>query len=221
MHRDENGSSLRSKLNMTVTAKLFCLMTLTALLFMVWVVECIISLVTVEFVLAIYCACVTGVMLLGFYAAWKHLRPLLFCYIVGVVVVIGFGIVGLTWWLIASVVKWEFDTPWLVAFVFNIFILLIEAITLLLAYLLTKDLDSKHVVTLGSPGDGTSADEQAFSFSQGGSVEVELQPTQHHASVYEPEWPATAYPPDTFGAPSTHSTNGSADDYNPFQEERF
>jgi hypothetical protein len=46
---------------------------------MVWVVECIISLVTIEFVLAIYCACVTGVMLLGFYAAWKHLRPLLFC----------------------------------------------------------------------------------------------------------------------------------------------
>jgi hypothetical protein len=45
---------------------------------------------------------------------------------VGVVVVIGFGIVGLTWWLIASVVKWAFDTPWLVAFVFNIFILLIE-----------------------------------------------------------------------------------------------
>jgi hypothetical protein len=98
----------------------------------------------------------------------------------------------------------------------------------LLAYLLTKDLDSKHVgeptlfpslglvavfadahithlflflflvlppVTLGSPDDSTSADEQAFSFSQGGSVEVELQPTQHHASVYEPEWPATAYPP--------------------------
>ena len=179
----------------------------------------------------------------------------------------------------------------------------------MLAYLLTKDLDSKHVgepalfhglggrlsdthitlffffvlppVTLGSPDDGTSADEQAFSFSHGGSVEVELQPTQHHASVYEPEWPATAYPPspsaaaqqqgayppphqsppmysntrglaapavrtppipiavwggvanmvvcrtcvpqprDTFGAPSTHSTNGSADDYNPFQEERF
>lgn len=113
--QDEKGASLRAKLNMTVTAKLFCLQILTALLFvlyppplllhfifvhyfcgffnllyyffnagtvatqMVWVVECIISLVTIEFVLAIYCACVTGVMLLGFYAAWKHLRHLLFC----------------------------------------------------------------------------------------------------------------------------------------------
>lgn len=46
---------------------------------MVWVVECIIALATIEFVLAIYCACVVAVMVLGFFAAKKHLRPLLFC----------------------------------------------------------------------------------------------------------------------------------------------
>jgi hypothetical protein len=47
-------------------------------------------------------------------------------YILGIVIVIGFGVVGLTWWLIASVIKWSFDTPWLVVFVFNVFIILIE-----------------------------------------------------------------------------------------------
>jgi hypothetical protein len=45
----------------------------------VWVVECIISLVTIELALAVYCACVTGVMVLGFFAAKKRLRTLLFC----------------------------------------------------------------------------------------------------------------------------------------------
>ena len=34
--QDEKGSGLRSKLNMTVTAKLFCLQILTALLFVLY-----------------------------------------------------------------------------------------------------------------------------------------------------------------------------------------
>jgi hypothetical protein len=56
-------------------------------------------------------------------------------------------------------------------------------------------------VTLGSPHpDGTSGEaaahgEQAFAFQGGGSVEVDLQQPQHQPPMYQPEWPATAYPP--------------------------
>jgi hypothetical protein len=199
-----------------------------------WTACAVYGLIKFDFPVVIFSALAVGVCTIGVHAAYKSRRPLLFVYILGVVVIMGFTVVGLIMFIIAGVFTLSLNAEFLVALIFDLALLLIEGFSVVLAYSLTKSLDPKHVVVLSNGGSESS--QQEFTFSEGAGA-VEMQSTvvasqQHQplaaqqpsassvaqAPIYQPQQPAMVAPggmmgvynpvTGTYGLPSVVSPYG-------------
>jgi len=163
------------------------LLVLTTVVLLWWLASALYGLFELQFSFFIFASFAVLISAIGVHATWKRRRPLLCVYMVGVVVVMGFVVVGLVIYTITGVFTLSLNGTFLVALLIDLAILLIEGLSVVLAFSLTKDLDPKRVVVVGSSA-APSDQQQEFTFLEGaGAVEMQAVGGTHGpAQAYQP-----------------------------------